>query len=106
LFTTLGYTIDAVHVGLQWQHLPAIASGTTNTGYPAYNLFSLNGSYAVTDNVTVRAGVDNLFDKWPAFGNVSTTANPAFFQLPGGGYNTTNYDALGRRFYIGANMKF
>ncbi|WP_328597977.1 TonB-dependent receptor domain-containing protein [Croceibacterium soli] len=105
-FTTVSYALDRVRVGLQWQHLPAIDSGTTNTGYPAYDLFSLNSSYDVTENVRLRFGIDNLFDKAPPFGNANPNANPAFFQLPGGGLNTNNYDALGRRFFVGANMKF
>jgi len=105
-FTTVSYSIEAVRVGLQWQHLPAIDSGTTNTGYPSYDLFSLNSSFSATDDVTIRFGVDNLFDKAPPFGNADTTVDPAFFQLSGGGLNVTNYDALGRRFYLGANVRF
>jgi outer membrane receptor protein involved in Fe transport len=105
-FTTVNYSFDAFQVGLQWQHLPAIDSGTTNTGYPAYDLFNLNTSYGITEDVTIRFGVDNLFDKAPPFGNANPLANPAFFQLPGGGLNVTNYDALGRRFYLGAKLRF
>jgi outer membrane receptor protein involved in Fe transport len=105
-FTTISYGIGPARIGLQWQHLPAINSGTTNTGYPAYDLFNLNGSFAVRENTSVRFGIDNLLDEAPPFGNVSTTANPAFFQLPGGGVNTNNYDALGRRFFVGANIQF
>ena len=105
-FTTVNYTISDLSVGVQWQHLPSIRSGSTNTGYGSYNLFSLNSSYGVTDNLTIRFGVDNLFNKAPLFGNISTTANPAFFGLPGGSLDTDNYDSLGRRFYLGANVKF
>jgi outer membrane receptor protein involved in Fe transport len=105
-FTTVSYGIGGVRVGVQWQHLPALDSGTTNTGYPSYDLFNLNSSYAVNDSMTLRFGVDNLFDKAPVFGNADTTVDPAAFQLPGGGLNTTNYDALGRRFYLGANVRF
>ncbi|MEN7537121.1 TonB-dependent receptor domain-containing protein [Aurantiacibacter flavus] len=111
LLTSLNYSRDAFGVGLQWQHLPAIASGTTNTGFAAYDLFNLNASYQVSDNTRMRFGVDNLFDKAPPLGNLSTTANPAFFQLPGGGnnapnYNANNYDVLGRRFYVGFTAAF
>ncbi|MGX7895187.1 TonB-dependent receptor domain-containing protein [Tsuneonella sp. HG222] len=105
-FTSIAYSLEGLRVGLQWQHLPAIASGTTNTGYGKYDLFNLNTSYAVTDNLTMRFGVDNLFDKAPLFGNTNPVANPAAFQLSGGGVNVTNYDALGRRFYLGFNAKF
>ncbi|WP_404710666.1 TonB-dependent receptor domain-containing protein [Sphingomonas sp. MMS24-J13] len=107
LFTTLSYSLEGARIGLQWQHLPSIASGTTNTGYKAYDVFQLSGSYALTSTFTVRAGVDNLFDKAPVSGNFNTVAvAPA---LPGGtgaGINTANYDAIGRRFYFGVNAKF
>jgi len=103
-FTTFTYAIDGFNIGLQWQHLPAIASGSTNTGYPAYDLFSLSAGVKVNQVVSMRLGVDNLFDKAPAFGNVNP--NPVYPGLPGGAYNTNNYDALGRRFYIGATAKF
>lgn len=104
LFTTFSYSLGGARVGLQWQHLPSIASGSTNTGYKAYDVFQLSGSYALTSTFTVRAGVDNLFDKAPAFGN----SNPLAVApgLPGGAYNTNNYDSIGRRFYFGVNAKF
>jgi outer membrane receptor protein involved in Fe transport len=105
-FTTVSYSLDALRVGLQWQHLPSIDSGTTNTGYGSYDLFNLNSSYGVTEDVTIRFGVDNLFNKAPLFGNISTTANPAFFGLPGGSLDLDNYDSMGRRFYLGANLRF
>ena len=106
LFTNLNYSIGAVGVGLQWQHLPSIKSGNTNTGYAAYDVFALNTHYDITENVTLRFGIDNLFDEAPPFGNTNPLANPDFFQLPGGGYNVNNYDILGRRYYLGARMKF
>lgn len=105
-FTTVNYGWDSFNVGLQWQHLPAIDSGTTNTGYGSYDLFNLNTSYGVTEDVTIRFGVDNLFDKAPLFGNANPLANPAAFQLSGGMLNVNNYDAMGRRFFLGANLRF
>jgi outer membrane receptor protein involved in Fe transport len=115
LFATLGYHWGPATLGLQWQHLPSIKNSsfatfpaTTTTGAPSYDLFSLNGSYAVTDNVTLRAGVDNLFNKAPPLTGVNTanTTPAANGQLMGGSFNAQYYDVLGRRFYIGANMKF
>nr|WP_283773487.1 TonB-dependent receptor [Altererythrobacter sp. KTW20L] len=104
--TNVSYSLDQFRLGLQWQHLPSIRSGTTNTGYGSYNLFNLNSSFAATDSVTFRFGVDNLFNKAPPFGNTNPLANAAAFQLTGGGYNASNYDIVGRRAYIGANMQF
>jgi outer membrane receptor protein involved in Fe transport len=102
--------------GIEWQHLPSVEDssevlfpdGTPTTGAPAYDLFGLNASYDVTDNVTFRAGVDNLFDKSPPLTGINTanTTPDANGLLPGGSYNATYYDTLGRRFYVGANMKF
>ena len=114
VFTTLGYSLDGFYAGLQWQHLPAIedttealiGASTPTTGYPSYNLFNLNTRYAVTDNVNVRFGVDNLFNKRPPLGNVNTAADPALGQLAGGSYNGLYYDTNGRRFYLGANFQF
>lgn len=104
LFTTFSYSIDILRVGLQWQHLPAIASGTTNTGFAAYDLFGLNGAVRVTRDVSVRLGVDNLFDKAPPFGNANP--NPVYPGLAGGAYSVNNYDIVGRRFYFGLSTKF
>jgi len=58
--------------------------------------------------VTLRAGVDNLFNRAPPLTGVNTAnTNPAANGLlPGGSYNAQYYDILGRRFYVGANMKF
>lgn len=111
---TVNYSVGPARIGLQWQHLPSIEDSsealfeTPTTGAPSYNLFHLNGGYALTDNVNLRFGVENLFDKAPPY----TNRNPANDQpmvngnLPGGGYNAQFYDTIGRRFYLGANVKF
>jgi len=116
VFSTLGYHWGPATLGLQWQHLPKIKNAsaatfpatTTQGAQSSYDLFSLNASYAVTSNVTFRAGVDNLFNRTPPLTGVNTAnTDPATTgQLPGGGYNAQYYDVLGRRFYVGANMKF
>lgn len=106
VLTNLNYSLDQFSLGLQWRHLPSIKSGNTNTGYGSYDLFNLNSSYAATDDITVRFGVDNLFNRAPVFGNENPNANAAAFQLRGGGYDASNYDIVGRRFYIGANLAF
>ncbi len=116
LLTNVGYRVGPASIGLQWQHLrrsrtalkPLFPNGTPTTGAPSYDLFSLNASYDVTSNFTLRAGVENLLDKDPPLTGINTAnTQPAVDgQLPGGTYNATYYDTLGRRFYIGANMKF
>lgn len=67
----------------------------------AYNYFDLSGSMTLTDNIQLRAGINNLLDKDPpvivsnvlsSFGNGNT--------FPG------SYDPLGRQLFIGLTAKF
>lgn len=120
MFNTVSYALDAFRIALQWQHLPATKSSayatnptTTTFGAPAYDLFNLNGSIAVTSNATLRFGVDNLFDKAPPLINYNTAPNRANGELVGGAIGANSggssgqaYDLIGRRFVIGANFKF
>lgn len=107
IFTTLGYNWGPAYVGFQWQHLPSIDPiNPPNVGYPSYNIFALNASYAVTDDINLRFGVENLFNEAPPLGNFNPTADASLGQLRGGGYNATFYDTNGRRFYFGANVRF
>ncbi len=116
VFTTLGYSIDGASLSVQWQHLPSVedgseplfAGGTPTTGAPSYNLFNLNGSYALTDDVNLRFGVDNLFNKRPPLTgiNLANTDPASTGNLPGGSFQSNFYDTIGRRFYLGANVKF
>ncbi len=115
LFTTLGYRLGGTSLALQWQHLPsvdasdvALIPNTQVQGAPSYNLFNLNGSAQVADSVTVRFGVDNLFNKRPPLSgaNLANNAPEVNGNLPGGTYRDEFYDILGRRFYLGANIRF
>jgi len=111
LFTTFGYSVGPVNVGLQWRHLPgvrtetaAIVPTTPIVGAGAYDLFNLNASAKVTRDVSFRLGVDNLFNKAPPLFGVNTA--PTAGNLAGGSYNAAYYDVNGRRFYVGINAKF
>jgi iron complex outermembrane recepter protein len=113
LLANFSYSVGPVRLGLQWQHKPkveqaAAVTTTSNqtTGYKAYDLFSLSGSVTLLRGLVIRGGVDNLFDTAPPFGGVNRSSNPANGQLPGGGYNSGQYDVLGRRFYVGTSYKF
>jgi outer membrane receptor protein involved in Fe transport len=110
--TTLGYSLGKANISLQWQHRPATKNSgsavapTPISGGPAYDMFNLNASYSVTDNLTVRAGIDNLFNTAPPLTGINTAANVSLGQQPGGSFNALYYDDLGRRFSLGANLKF
>jgi outer membrane receptor protein involved in Fe transport len=115
-FTTVGYSLGGSSLSLQWRHLPSIeqqgslfataATPNTISGFPKYDLFNLLGNVAITRDIVLRGGVENLFNKRPPLGGVNSAANPAVGVLAGGGYNAQFYDIIGRRFYIGAKTKF
>lgn len=71
-------------------------SAVTNTGVDATYYHDLTGRYNVTDNITIRAGVNNLGNQKPRLyvPNVQAGTDPSL------------YDVLGRRFFVGVNMRF
>ena len=112
VLTTLGYSVGPASLTLQWQHLPSIkqesaaVAPTPITGYKAYDMFNLYGTYSATDNLTFRVGVDNLLNTAPPVGGINTATTPTSSTLPGGAFNSQFYDTNGRRFFVGANVKF
>jgi outer membrane receptor protein involved in Fe transport len=114
LFTTFGYSIDKYRLAIQWQHLPSVEDSgeavahTTTLGAPSYDLFNLSVNANITSMVSLRGGIDNLLDKAPPYTGVNPANNqPAVNgNLSGGAFNVQFYDTTGRRFYIGATVKF
>jgi outer membrane receptor protein involved in Fe transport len=114
--TNLGYSWDAWRIGLQWQYYSGLEDGgeaaapTPNTApYPDYNIFHLNGSYQLSEDIGIRFGVDNLFNKAPPIGQYNPNAVLANGQLPyvaPAGFLTGTHDTNGRRYYVGANVRF
>ncbi|MFC4254492.1 TonB-dependent receptor domain-containing protein [Croceibacterium xixiisoli] len=116
LFARLNYSVGPANIGLQWQHKPSVKSvqsatdtATTVAGAPAYSLFNLNFRYDVMENVAIRGGIDNLFDVSPPYvgfftDDVTGDARTRFNQAANP-YLPSQYDVLGRRFYLGVNFK-
>jgi len=109
--STFTYVLERFDVSLRWQHLPSIDAEiaatnptTTITGASAYNLFDLLGRYQIGENLALRFGVENLFNEEPPLTGRDPAAQPP--NLPGGSFNTNNYDINGRRFYVGATASF
>ena len=118
IFGNLGYSWGPATLSLQWQHTPKtedggeapflnglVAVGTDSSGLPSYNLFHLNGSYEVNENLRIRFGVDNLFNKRPPQSNIDVNVDPSLGQLPGGSYSLF-HDVQGRRFSLGGTVRF
>ena len=116
IFGTVGYSVGPANLSLQWQHTPATEdSGDVNyyngivdtknniAGIPAYDLFNLNAGYQLNDAVRLRLGVDNLLNTEPPL--TGYVINPTAGQLRGGNYSFFT-DTQGRRFSLGANVRF
>jgi outer membrane receptor protein involved in Fe transport len=163
LNTSLSYSLPTFNVSLRWRHLPsvvaagiaqeraikannaAVAAGapgillnyTPATAFAArrYDVFDLSGVWNINETISVRAGIDNLFDKAPSLvgtgtgtsitgpsagypggsdltavcGSAPGCVNPTQYILPSDGAGITNagfYDTLGRRYFIGLKANF
>lgn len=88
---------DRYRVALRWSHIPSMANTNPNLpGAPeSYNRFDMNVRYSLTENVSLRAGVNNITDEEPVqlFGDRGLT-------------NGELYDLVGRNYYVGLNMSF
>jgi outer membrane receptor protein involved in Fe transport len=118
------FSFDDIDISLLWRHLdnviyePGIGnlfSGTLGASagpvagqvedfntIGSYDYFDLTGRFAVDDHLTITLAVQNLFDKTPPLvgGEAGSTSFNSGNTFP------STYDALGRRFAIGANVRF
>jgi outer membrane receptor protein involved in Fe transport len=158
LLTNLGYDVKGFNVNLRWRHLPSaiqatnasmnatiannervVATGqgvllsyvpSSNQSIDAYDTFDLSASWAISDTVSLRAGIDNLFDKQPVLtalsngfpqgtdlkglcaGKVAGCTAPTSYTLPNAGsagLGITNlgfYDVMGRSYFLGVRAMF
>ncbi len=79
----------------------ATDKNTTTQGADSYQMIDAFGSFALSDKITLRGGIDNLFDfdpeivgRTPGTTAARGTTSPAF------------YDPLGRRYYVAVEMNF
>ena len=98
--TTVGYRGDALSAGLRWRYLGAMDDVTSVTtpatplpGTPSYSTYDLFGSYELTENLQIRAGVTNFTDELSV--RVSSSQNST---------DTSVYNAVGRSWYLGMSF--
>ena len=95
---------DGVNLGMTWRYISAvdIDSGVTtrlDSTLEEQHYFDLNGSWQLRDNVTLRGGVNNVFDNDPPLSySVGTTGNNNTYPQ--------TYDALGRYAFISVTASF
>ncbi len=82
-------------VSLLWRYTSDVADGS-GLGFdvPSKSYIDVGGVWDVTDNVSVRIGMNNVFDEDPPL-----TSNGSGNTLPGA------YDALGRYWFTGVTMR-
>ena len=63
--TRLQYSLtDAIETQLEWQHVASYFTDPENANeYEGHNLFHARASYAVSDNMTLYARINNLLDE-------------------------------------------
>jgi outer membrane receptor protein involved in Fe transport len=113
MLNTFTYSVGPADVSLQWQHLPSAKSiaypldpDTPFVGSPAYELFNLSGSYRLAEDLTIRAGVDNLFNHEPPLVEYNPDAPGLANSIGANPFNAYFFDLNGRRFYLGASVNF
>jgi outer membrane receptor protein involved in Fe transport len=105
--TALSYTVGGASVQLQWLHLPAIKNSiaatqpaTTILPSEKYDRFNLSAGYEFSKTLSMRFGVDNLFDRQPAL----VGAQPGVTD-GAGSTNASVYDVLGRSYFLSVKAK-
>jgi outer membrane receptor protein involved in Fe transport len=80
-------------VSLQWRFFGGVVQDDRSSRIPAISYFDLSGTWNVYENLELRAGINNIFDKDPPLVQftVAGTGTPNT-------YNT--YDLLGREVFI------
>lgn len=99
-----GYTYEDLSLNLTTRYIQNMKHGNTvtggsaitNTGVPETWYFDLNGSYNLTDYVTIRAGINNLLDQEPRLYSPNVQANT----------DPSTYDVVGRSAFVGVNLRF
>jgi len=97
----LRYTWGPLVVSGQWRYIDGMRD-RQETGYavPSYDYFDVAGSYefgqGMLAGLVVRAGVENLTDQTPPLLASPVAANT----------DPSQYDVLGRRFFVSATYKF
>ncbi|VTR15862.1 Enterobactin outer-membrane receptor [Serratia fonticola] len=81
-------------------------TGTEKREVSPYTVFGLSSTYAVTKNVSITGGIDNLFDKRQfRAGNAQTTGNAVTNSYMYGAGAAT-YNEPGRTYFMSLNTQF
>ncbi|MGH6780499.1 MAG: TonB-dependent receptor domain-containing protein [Sphingomonadaceae bacterium] len=95
------YSVGNADLSLRWRWIDAMENSAnvgavtqTALGVTDRHYFDLTGRYRINETTEVRAGMLNLADEMPPVWTGEGATDPAI------------YDVLGRRFYVGLNLRF
>ena len=94
--SSVAYTVGDYSATARWRRVGEMDIYRTANSLDAINYFDLLGTWAVTDRVVLRAGVNNLTDEDPRTWSPGIQANT----------DPSTYDTLGRRYFVGLTAKF
>jgi outer membrane receptor protein involved in Fe transport len=92
-----------VSLSLGWRHIDSVDQTGTNlppTTLGSQNYVDFSGNWAATERISVRAGINNLFDREPPFVPQGVTARENGNTYP------SAYDALGQYMFLAATVEF
>jgi outer membrane receptor protein involved in Fe transport len=97
----LSYTWSALSLGGRWRYIDGMRDREfEDFTVPSFDYFDLFASYVIDEGVlsglTLRAGIENLTDEDPPL-----VANPI-----GANTDPSQYDVLGRRYYVNLTYRF
>ncbi|MEQ9505835.1 MAG: TonB-dependent receptor [Hyphomonas sp.] len=85
------YIQDMVHANTVTGGSPVTNTSVNSTWY-----LDLNGTYALTDNIDLRGGINNLLDQEPRLYSPNVQANT----------DPSLYDVIGRSAFVGVKLRF
>lgn len=94
--TSLNWRMGDFSAGARWRRIDSMTVFGSTNELDATDYFDLNGSWNLTENVSVRATVNNITDEEPRTYAPGIQANT----------DPSTYDVLGRRYSIGLTARF
>ncbi|WP_288131013.1 TonB-dependent receptor [Microbulbifer sp.] len=97
-----GTPIAGLDVTAAWRHIGGSDDlGSNKADFDAFDYFDVSAAWAATDHVTLRSGINNVFDKEPPL-----TADAGAGIYGNGNTFPGVYDALGRYAFLGMSVDF
>lgn len=95
--TRLGIDGGPISLAVNWQYIGKVNDDTGNGKIGDENYFDVSMRFRAGDNFEFFGGVNNILDNDPPLINSGISA---------ANYDPAVYDALGRRFFVGATVRF